>query len=119
MGDGFDFRSDHLFHDFKRDHFAFFNGWGVNRVDVARLAALAGEPVGKADADFVRRATGYAIGGVPPFGYPSALRAFLDEYLLAFDTVWAAAGGPHSVFEIAPSDLRDAMGVEPVALKPA
>lgn len=90
---------------------------GVNRVDVRRLGALAGEPVEKADADFVRHATGYAIGGVPPFGYPEALKAFLDEDLLGFDTVWAAAGGPHSVFEVVPVDLRMAMGVEPVGLK--
>jgi prolyl-tRNA editing enzyme YbaK/EbsC (Cys-tRNA(Pro) deacylase) len=72
---------------------------GANRVDEARFAA------DKADAAFVREHTGFAIGGVPPYGHPRALRTVLDEDLLGYDTVWAAAGTPSSVFPIAPAEL--------------
>jgi prolyl-tRNA editing enzyme YbaK/EbsC (Cys-tRNA(Pro) deacylase) len=72
---------------------------GANRVDEARFGAV------KADAGFVRTHTGYAIGGVPPYGHPRALRTIVDEDLLAYETVWAAAGTPSSVFPIAPADL--------------
>jgi Cys-tRNA(Pro) deacylase len=79
---------------------------GSNRLDEARLAAtLGGAEVGRADADGVRAATGYAIGGVPPFGHPSALPTAIDEDLLTFDVVWAAAGTPRDVFPIAPAEL--------------
>jgi Cys-tRNA(Pro) deacylase len=79
---------------------------GSNRLDEARLAAtLGGAEVGRADADGVRAATGYAIGGVPPFGHPSALPTAIDEDLLTFDVVWAAAGTPRDVFAIAPAEL--------------
>jgi prolyl-tRNA editing enzyme YbaK/EbsC (Cys-tRNA(Pro) deacylase) len=79
---------------------------GSNRLDEARLAAtLGGVEVGRADADGVRAATGYAIGGVPPFGHPSALPTAIDEDLLTFDVVWAAAGTPRDVFPIAPAEL--------------
>src|SRR6266550_2598859 len=73
---------------------------GTNRVDEKKLAALAGEPIAKADADFVRERTGYAIGGVPPAGHASPLRTFIDRDLLLFDLIWAAAGTPHAVFEL-------------------
>ena len=72
---------------------------GANRVDERRLGAV------KADASFVREHTGYAIGGVPPYGHARPLRTILDEDLLAYDTVWAAAGSPTSVFPIAPDEL--------------
>ena len=82
---------------------------GANRVDVGRLASLVGASdvrnVRKADADEVRAATGYAIGGTPPFGYPRPVRVVLDEDLLAFDVVWAAAGTPDSVFALTPDEL--------------
>jgi len=79
---------------------------GSNRLDEARLAAtLGGAEVGRADADGVRAATGYAIGGVPPFGHPSALPTAIDEDLLTFDVVWAAAGTPRDVFPIEPAQL--------------
>lgn len=79
---------------------------GANRLDEGRLAAaLGGRDVGRADADTVRSATGYPIGGVPPFGYPAPLPTAVDEDLLAFDEVWAAAGTPRDVFPVAPSDL--------------
>jgi prolyl-tRNA editing enzyme YbaK/EbsC (Cys-tRNA(Pro) deacylase) len=72
---------------------------GANRVDEARFDAQ------KADAAFVREQTGYAIGGVPPYGHARPLRTVLDEDLLGYDTVWAAAGTPSSVFPIAPAEL--------------
>jgi prolyl-tRNA editing enzyme YbaK/EbsC (Cys-tRNA(Pro) deacylase) len=73
---------------------------GAKRVDLDRLAALAGEPVGKADADFVRRATGFAIGGVAPVGHAEPLRTFVEESLGAHGDIWAAAGHPHTVFRL-------------------
>ena len=79
---------------------------GCNRLDEHRLAvALAGTEVGRADASAVRAATGYAIGGVPPFGHPAPLPTAVDEDLLTYDEVWAAAGTPRDVFAIAPADL--------------
>ena len=80
---------------------------GANRLDERRLGALAGEPVLKADADSARAATGYAIGGVPPFGHATEIPVYMDRDLLGFDVVWAAAGRPDSVFDIAPDRLRD------------
>lgn len=78
---------------------------GSNRLDLERLATLAGAPIRKANADAVRAATSYAIGGVPPIGFPAPLRTFIDRDLLQFETVWAAAGTPRHVFAITPSDL--------------
>ena len=79
---------------------------GRNRLDEARLAAiLGGSQVGRADATGVREATGYAIGGVPPFGHPTPLPTAIDEDLLDYDEVWAAAGTPRDVFAVAPGEL--------------
>lgn len=78
---------------------------GSNRLELNRLAVVAGPPVTKADANAVREATGYAIGGVPPLGFPRPIPCYVDRDLLAYQTVWAAAGTPHHVFEIAPADL--------------
>ena len=80
---------------------------GANRLDEKRLAAVAGEPVVKADADTARTATGYAIGGVPPFGHTTDVPVFMDRELLEHRVVWAAAGRPDSVFEIEPERLRE------------
>ena len=80
---------------------------GSNRLDERRLAAVAGEPVLKADAETARTATGYAIGGVPPFGHATEVPVFMDRDLLGYSVVWAAAGRPDSVFEIAPDRLRE------------
>ena len=77
---------------------------GAKRVDVARLAALSGEPVGKADADFVRRHTGFVIGGVPPVGHGLA-RTFVEKSLAAYRELWAAAGHPHTVFRLTYDEL--------------
>jgi prolyl-tRNA editing enzyme YbaK/EbsC (Cys-tRNA(Pro) deacylase) len=81
---------------------------GGNRADEGLLEAGFGAPVERADADFVRAATGYAIGGVPPVGHPEPLRTLVDEDLLRFDAVWAAAGTPHAVFPVAPAALARA-----------
>jgi len=90
---------------------------GPNRLDESRLAALAGEPVVKADANTARSATGYAIGGVPPFGHAGDVPVFMDRDLLAYAVVWAAAGRPDSVFEIAPERLRELSNAQVMDLK--
>ncbi|WP_417723695.1 YbaK/EbsC family protein [Salipiger sp.] len=71
---------------------------GGNRVDAGKASALAGEPLGKADAALIRAQTGFAIGGVAPVGHLSPIRAWIDPRLLEFDTIWAAAGTPRHVF---------------------
>jgi len=78
---------------------------GANQADERRLGELSGQTVRRADADVVRGATGYAIGGVPPVGHPRALRVFIDRDLLAYDHLIAAAGTPHAVFPITPTEL--------------
>ena len=84
---------------------------GANRADTARLAALLGaQEVRRADADEVRAATGFAIGGTPPFGHPRALTVLIDRDLTAFDEVWAAAGTPDAVFRLSSADLVGASG---------
>ena len=78
---------------------------GANRVSEARLAALLGESVGKADAEFVRARTGFAIGGVAPLGFSEALPVFIDADLLQHGEIWAASGTPRSVFRLTPDEL--------------
>jgi prolyl-tRNA editing enzyme YbaK/EbsC (Cys-tRNA(Pro) deacylase) len=78
---------------------------GANRVDPARVAALIGEPIGRADADFVRRASGFAIGGVAPVGHAAPIRTLIDRSLLGHAELWAAAGHPHTVFRLTPDEL--------------
>lgn len=90
---------------------------GANRLDEGRLGAVAGDPVAKADATTARAATGYAIGGVPPFGHATDVRVFMDRDLLAYEVVWAAAGRPDSVFEIEPARLRELSNATVVDLK--
>lgn len=88
---------------------------GSNRVDTAKLTeAAGGARCGRADADQVRAITGYAIGGVPPFGHESPVRAFFDPALLDHDVVWAAAGTPRHVFPLTPAQLLEVTGAEPV-----
>ena len=79
---------------------------GRNRVDVKKLKALIGEKPSKADADFVRKHTGFAIGGVPPFGHVSQMQTFLDEDLLQYAELWAAAGTPFALFKLTPDELQ-------------
>ncbi len=83
---------------------------GANRVDPAKAEALLGEAIKRADADFVREATGFAIGGVPPLGHDRPLVTLIDEDLLAFEEVWSAAGTPNAVFRLSPIDLGDLTG---------
>jgi len=83
---------------------------GSNRVSEPLVESLVGEKLGKADADFVRSTTGFAIGGVPPFGYSKLAHTYIDESLLGYETVWAAAGTPNAVFPLAPADLQRLTG---------
>jgi prolyl-tRNA editing enzyme YbaK/EbsC (Cys-tRNA(Pro) deacylase) len=78
---------------------------GRNRVDEAKVERLVGEPIGKADAAFVREATGYAIGGVPPAGHPGPIETLVDRDLMALEQLWAAAGTPRTVFPLTPAEL--------------
>jgi prolyl-tRNA editing enzyme YbaK/EbsC (Cys-tRNA(Pro) deacylase) len=83
---------------------------GVNRVSEERVAQLVGEPIGKANAEFVRERTGFAIGGVPPVGHIERLETVIDEDLLQYAEIWAAAGTPHAVFRLTPADLTRMAG---------
>jgi Cys-tRNA(Pro) deacylase len=84
---------------------------GSNQLDEKKLAlAAGGAKCARVDADAVREATGFPIGGVPPFGHSTQLRVFVDPDLLTYDEVWAAAGTWNDVFPIAPNDLVRASG---------
>jgi prolyl-tRNA editing enzyme YbaK/EbsC (Cys-tRNA(Pro) deacylase) len=78
---------------------------GLNRVDEKVIGVLIGEEVRKADANFVRQHTGYAIGGVPPVGHLEAIETFIDCDLLVYDEIWAAAGTPCAVFKLTGDNL--------------
>jgi prolyl-tRNA editing enzyme YbaK/EbsC (Cys-tRNA(Pro) deacylase) len=90
---------------------------GKNRVDEARVAAVAGEALTRPKADAVRAWTGYAIGGIPPFGHDSQMPTFVDEDLLAYEVVWAAAGTPFAVFSVAPNALARAVHGQVIAVR--
>ena len=79
---------------------------GANRVDEKRISGYAGELISRADADFVRAVTGYAIGGVPPIGHTEKMETYLDEDFLPYQTIWAAAGTPKAIFELKTEDLQ-------------
>jgi prolyl-tRNA editing enzyme YbaK/EbsC (Cys-tRNA(Pro) deacylase) len=83
---------------------------GANRIDEKKLRDLVAEPVMKADADFVRTETGFVIGGVPPVGHLKPIEIFIDEDLLKYGEIWAAAGTPHAVFRLTPGDLTRMTG---------
>jgi prolyl-tRNA editing enzyme YbaK/EbsC (Cys-tRNA(Pro) deacylase) len=78
---------------------------GANRVDERKIAALLAEPLAKADADFVRARTGFVIGGVAPIGHSEPPVTFIDQTLLAYPEIWAAAGTPNALFKLSPADL--------------
>lgn len=78
---------------------------GSNRVDENHVSGILGEKILRADPEFVRLHTGFSIGGVPPIGYPNPIASSMDEDLLQYQVIWAAAGTPHTVFEISPLDL--------------
>jgi prolyl-tRNA editing enzyme YbaK/EbsC (Cys-tRNA(Pro) deacylase) len=90
---------------------------GPSRVNEKTIGAYLSEPVGKADADFVRENTGFSIGGVPPVGHGKKLHTFMDEDLLKFEEIWAAAGTPHAVFRLSPSDLVKMTDARVVSIK--
>jgi prolyl-tRNA editing enzyme YbaK/EbsC (Cys-tRNA(Pro) deacylase) len=85
---------------------------GADQVDLDKVAALLGLSVRKADAAEVRQHTGYAIGGVPPFGHAHPVETLIDAKLLTRKTIWLAAGTPSTVFSLTADELRDATGVE-------
>ncbi|HKF36486.1 MAG TPA: YbaK/EbsC family protein [Ktedonobacteraceae bacterium] len=90
---------------------------GTNRVNERRLSELAGEPIEKADADFVRERTGFVVGGVPPLGHTGHIDTFIDADLLQYEKLWAAAGTPHAVFELTPAELKAMTGGHVVSIK--
>jgi prolyl-tRNA editing enzyme YbaK/EbsC (Cys-tRNA(Pro) deacylase) len=89
---------------------------GKNRVNETAVAAHLGEGLKRPDATFVRDLTGFAIGGIPPFGHDRRLTTYLDADLLTYDVVWAAAGTPRAVFPVTPALLRDAIGAKVIAM---
>jgi prolyl-tRNA editing enzyme YbaK/EbsC (Cys-tRNA(Pro) deacylase) len=90
---------------------------GANRVDEKKVGALLGEEISKADADFVRQKTGFAIGGVPPVGHNQPITTFIDQDVLVFDEIWAAAGTPNAVFRLTGDDLVRATGGQVIGVK--
>lgn len=91
---------------------------GINRVNEKTVEAILGEPIGRADPDFVREQTGYAIGGIPPLGHAHEMGAVLvDEDLLQYEELWAAAGTPHAVFRLTPEQLVKIAGGKVTAIK--
>ncbi len=90
---------------------------GANRVNEKRITKYAGEHILRADADFVRAVTGFAIGGVPPLGHVEKMETYLDEDLLQYATIWAAAGTPNAIFELTPAQLRSMTGGRTVGVK--
>jgi len=91
---------------------------GSNRVDENKLSQYIGESIGRADPEFVRFITGYAIGGVPPVGHAQPLQTYIDEDLLQYAELWAAAGTPNAVFQLPSSDLVKITSGKIVRVKP-
>jgi len=89
---------------------------GDNRVDVKRVAVDIGEAIERADADWVRAETGFAIGGIPPLGHDRPLATYMDRALTRFDTVWAAAGTPNCVMALDPASLAAVTGARIIAV---
>ena len=91
---------------------------GAHRVDTGKVAAIIGaERVRRATPEFVRAATGQAIGGVAPVGHTGPVRVFIDADLDQYDEIWAAAGSPNAVFRLTPADLRRLTGGQVIAVK--
>ena len=93
---------------------------GDNQLDEKKLAVLCGvgrKKVKRGNADIAREATGFAIGGIPPFGHASQLPTYIDEDLFQFDVIWAAAGTPNAVFAITPDELVQITGGQKANLK--
>ena len=90
---------------------------GVNRVKEKMIAGYLGEKIIKADADFVREKTGFAIGGIPPVGHSEPINTFIDQDLFKYSEIWAAAGTPNAVFRLNPDDLLKMTGGKVVPIK--
>lgn len=90
---------------------------GINRVNEKLIEQEVGEKITKADADFIREITGFAIGGVPPLGHKTAIDTFIDEDLLKFETLWAAAGTPNAVFNLSSADVKNLTDGKIIAVK--
>jgi prolyl-tRNA editing enzyme YbaK/EbsC (Cys-tRNA(Pro) deacylase) len=90
---------------------------GSNRVNEGKIAQYLAEPIEKSDAGYVRQRTGFVIGGVPPVGHHEPLQTFIDEDLLRYDQIWAAAGTPNAVFGLNPNDLVKMTGGRVVEIK--
>jgi prolyl-tRNA editing enzyme YbaK/EbsC (Cys-tRNA(Pro) deacylase) len=90
---------------------------GANRVNEKIIANLISEPLAKADAEFVREKTGFAIGGIPPVGHVQQIRIFIDEDLLQYNEIWAAAGTPKAIFKLTPQELQKITGGQVVSVK--
>lgn len=90
---------------------------GANRVDEKIIKVVLGEKIGRADADFVREQTGFAIGGIPPVGHSQPIKTIIDQDLLQYDEIWAAAGTPNAVFKLTPEELTAMTGGEIAEIK--
>jgi prolyl-tRNA editing enzyme YbaK/EbsC (Cys-tRNA(Pro) deacylase) len=90
---------------------------GTNRVNEKKIGEFAAEPIERPDADFVRQKTGFVIGGVAPLGHAEPLETYIDEDLLQYEEIWAAAGNPNAVFKLVPADLVQMTGGRVVAVK--
>jgi prolyl-tRNA editing enzyme YbaK/EbsC (Cys-tRNA(Pro) deacylase) len=89
---------------------------GPNRVNEALVGDVLGEKIGKADAEFVRETTGFAIGGIPPVGHLHPIRTFIDIDLFQHEVIWAAAGTPNAVFRLTPDALKEMTNGEVIAI---
>ena len=90
---------------------------GSNRVNEKKIGDLIHEPIEKADADFVRQKAGFSIGGVPPIAHLAKLKTFIDEDLMQYEKIWAAAGNPNAVFKLTPLDLEKMTGGRVICIK--
>jgi prolyl-tRNA editing enzyme YbaK/EbsC (Cys-tRNA(Pro) deacylase) len=90
---------------------------GKNRVDEKKIAQYVGEEIEKPDAEFVLQHTSFAIGGVPPIGYEFEIKPFIDEDLMGYSEIWAAAGTPNAVFRLTPQHLLKITGGQVVTVR--
>ena len=96
-----------IFQDKKTDELVLVIASGCNRVDTKKISKTIGFKLKQAKADLVKQKTGFAIGGIPPVAHTEQLQTILDEDLKLYDEIWAAAGTPHSVFQLTPTSLKE------------
>jgi prolyl-tRNA editing enzyme YbaK/EbsC (Cys-tRNA(Pro) deacylase) len=89
---------------------------GKNQLDTQKVSQSIGKPISKADADFVKEKTGYAIGGVPPMAHTSPIQTYIDNNLMDYEDIWAAAGTPHAIFKFKSNDLPRLTGGKIIAI---